>query len=271
MLTRRAVTALFTGALGAIGVGVPPKKAQAFVEIRPIEDPFPASPYPISHTVFGNVRRHSMSWTGPRRIEHVLMDRAKFTPSEGIPTYEHLEAEVHAALLSEAMAEVTQDWLAKVRQRAPVLTTFDQGKVKDQAVFVGDLHAALPVMMHRIARDDPWANTAIMSPTALTIMQSATVSGFERRASDDKDPPFTFGPKLVGYLPVVDDRKLRILVDEYGQQDAPVLIGHVAVLPEERNAQIVRTGIKDVDFGSCAGTYEGWNAIGIEARTLSFI
>ena len=60
--------------------------------------------------------------------------------------------------------------------------TFDQAAVSGTATFVGDEHAALAVLINRVANQIATrtrrgaGNYAVVSPTSLTILQSATTS-----------------------------------------------------------------------------------------------
>jgi len=57
--------------------------------------------------------------------------------------------------------------------------TFDQAAVSGTATFVGDEHAALAVLINRVANQIATrtrrgaGNYAVVSPTALTVLQSA--------------------------------------------------------------------------------------------------
>jgi len=93
-----------------------------------------------------------------------------------------IEAEIMAALAQEITAEIDQEILNSLRTLAGVTLTYDQGAVSGTATFVGDEHAALSVLINRganliAARTRRGAgNWVVVSPTALTILQSQLLS-----------------------------------------------------------------------------------------------
>uniref|UniRef100_UPI00262B681F hypothetical protein n=1 Tax=Candidatus Thioglobus sp. TaxID=2026721 RepID=UPI00262B681F len=98
-----------------------------------------------------------------------------------------VEAEIMQALAQEITAEIDQEVLTSLRVLAGTATdTYDQATVSGTATFVGDEHAALAVLINRsanliAARTRRGAgNFAVVSPTMLTVLQSATTSAFAR-------------------------------------------------------------------------------------------
>jgi len=138
-----------------------------------------------------------------------------------------VEAEIMAALAQEITAEIDQEVLQSLRILAgPALLTYDQANVSVTATFVGDEHAALAVMINRVAniiaqRTRRGAgNFAVVSPLVLTILQSATTSAFARTTEGTFEAPTN--TKLVGTL----NNSMKIYVDTYATDDREVLIGY---------------------------------------------
>jgi len=138
-----------------------------------------------------------------------------------------VEAEIMAALAQEITAEIDQEVLQSLRVLAgPALLTYDQANVSGTATFVGDEHAALAVMINRVAniiaqRTRRGAgNFAVVSPLVLTILQSATTSAFARTTEGTFEAPTN--TKLVGTL----NNSMKIYVDTYATDDREVLVGY---------------------------------------------
>lgn len=138
-----------------------------------------------------------------------------------------IEAEILAALAQEIVAEIDQEILAALRALpgAPG-ATFSQGAVTGTPTFVGDVHAALAILIIRQAnliasRTRRGAgNWVVVSPTALTILQSATTSAFARTTEGTFEAPTN--TKYVGTL----NNSLRVYVDQYASDATPVLVGY---------------------------------------------
>ena len=137
-----------------------------------------------------------------------------------------IEAEIMAALAQEITAEIDQEILASLRNLASVEQTYDQSLVSGTATFVGDEHAALAVQINRVSnliaqRTRRGAgNYAVVSPFALTILQSATTSAFARTTEGTFEAPTN--TKFVGTL----NNSLKVYVNTYSQDDSPILIGY---------------------------------------------
>jgi hypothetical protein len=137
-----------------------------------------------------------------------------------------IEAEIMAALAQEITAEIDQEILNSLRTLAGITLTYDQGAVSGTATFVGDEHAALAVLINRganliAARTRRGAgNWVVVSPTALTILQSATTSAFARTTEGTFEAPTN--TKFVGVL----NNSVRVYVDQYAADDTPVLVGY---------------------------------------------
>ena len=132
-----------------------------------------------------------------------------------------------AALAQEITAEIDQEILVSLRALPGAPTAFfDQGNVSGTATYVGDEHAALAVLINRQAnliasRTRRGAgNWAVVSPTALTILQSATTSAFARTTEGTFEAPTN--TKFVGTL----NNSMRVYVDQYAGDSTPVLVGY---------------------------------------------
>jgi hypothetical protein len=138
-----------------------------------------------------------------------------------------IEAEIMAALAQEITAEIDQEILASLRALPGAPTAiFDQAAVSGTATFVGDELAALAILINRqanliAARTRRGAgNWCVMSPTALTILQSATTSAFARTTEGVFEAPTN--TKFVGML----NSAMRVYVDAYASDSTPVLVGY---------------------------------------------
>ena len=124
----------------------------------------------LKQTVEAKTRKLSARWT---------FESAQDAQSQhGID----IEAEIMAALAQEITAEIDQEILGSLRGLAGTIETYDQAAVSGTATFVGDEHAALAVQINRTANTIAQrtrrgaGNFAVVSPFALTILQSATTS-----------------------------------------------------------------------------------------------
>ena len=138
-----------------------------------------------------------------------------------------VEAEIMAALAQEITAEIDQEVLASLNTLAGnAVETYDQAAVSGTATFVGDEHAALAVQINRASnliaqRTRRGAgNWAVVSPFALTILQSATTSAFARTTEGTFEAPTN--TKMVGTL----NNAMKVYVNTYAADDAAVLIGY---------------------------------------------
>lgn len=137
-----------------------------------------------------------------------------------------IEAEIMAALAQEIVAEIDQEILMSLRALPAVGATFDQANVSGTATFVGDEHAALAILINQqanliAARTRRGAgNWVVVSPTALTILQSATTSAFARSTEGVFEAPTN--TKFVGVL----NSNMRVYVDQYANDATPVLVGY---------------------------------------------
>jgi len=137
-----------------------------------------------------------------------------------------VEAEIMAALAQEITAEIDQEVLASLSTLAGTAAlTYDQAAVSGTATFVGDEHAALAVQINRVSnliaqRTRRGAgNWAVVSPTVLTLLQSATTSAFARTTEGTFEAPTN--TKFVGTL----NSAMKVYVNGYATSD-DVIVGY---------------------------------------------
>ena len=170
----------------------------------------------LKQTVEAKTRKLSARWT----FEAAQDAQAQ----QGID----IEAEIMAALAQEITAEIDQEVLrslATLASGAGNTVAFDQTAVSGTATFVGDEHAALAVAINRVSNTIAQrtrrgaGNWAVVSPTALTILQSATTSAFARTTEGTFEAPTN--TKFVGTL----NSAMKIYVNTYADDDT-VLVGY---------------------------------------------
>ena len=169
----------------------------------------------LKQTVEAKTRKLSARWT----FEAAQDAQAQ----QGID----IEAEIMAALAQEITAEIDQEILASLSTLAGSdVVTYDQASVSGTATFVGDEHAALAVLINRVSnliaqRTRRGAgNYAVVSPFALTILQSATTSAFARTTEGTFEAPTN--TKFVGTL----NNAMKIYVNSYAGDSQSVLVGY---------------------------------------------
>jgi hypothetical protein len=137
-----------------------------------------------------------------------------------------VEAEIMAALAQEITAEIDQEILLSLQTLAATEFTYNQATVSGTATFVGDEHAALAVLINRVAnliaqRTRRGAgNWCVVSPASLTVLQSATTSAFARTTEGTFEAPTN--TKFVGTL----NGAMRVFVNSYAQDTQAVLVGY---------------------------------------------
>ena len=167
----------------------------------------------LKQTVEAKTRKLSARWT----FEAAQDAQAQ----QGID----IEAEIMAALAQEITAEIDQEVLSSLNNLSTTVLTYDQAAVSGTATFVGDEHAALAVQINRVAnliaqRTRRGAgNWCVVSPTTLTILQSATTSAFARTTEGTFEAPTN--TKFVGTL----NSAMKVYVNGYATSD-DVLIGY---------------------------------------------
>ena len=169
----------------------------------------------LKQTVEAKTRKLSARWT----FEAAQDAQAQ----QGID----IEAEIMAALAQEITAEIDQEILASLRTLAGTAAeAYDQNAVSSTATFVGDEHAALSVMINKVANNIAArtrrgaGNYAVVSPFALTILQSATTSAFARTTEGTFEAPTN--TKMVGTL----NGAMKVYVDAYAADSTDVLVGY---------------------------------------------
>jgi len=169
----------------------------------------------LKQTVEAKTRKLSARWT----FEAAQDAQAQ----QGID----IEAEIMAALAQEITAEIDQEVLASLKTLAGTQNneTYNQAAVSGVATFVGDEHAALAVQINRVANRIAQrtrrgaGNWAVVSPTMLTVLQSATTSAFARTTEGTFEAPTN--TKMVGTL----NSAMKVYVNTYAGDDT-VLIGY---------------------------------------------
>ena len=139
-----------------------------------------------------------------------------------------VEAEIMAALAQEITAEIDQEVLASLGNLAGTSNqeAYNQAAVSGTATFVGDEHAALAVQINRVANTIAQrtrrgaGNWAVVSPQALTVLQSATTSAFARTTEGSFEAPTN--TKFVGTL----NNAMKIYVNTYAADNSNVLVGY---------------------------------------------
>ena len=137
-----------------------------------------------------------------------------------------VEAEIMAALAQEITVEIDQEVLGSLSALASTASdNYNQATVSGTATFVGDEHAALAVLINRSANKIAQrtrrgaGNWAVVSPSALTVLQSATTSAFARSTEGTFEAPTN--TKFVGTL----NSAMKIYVNTYASNDT-VLVGY---------------------------------------------
>lgn len=170
----------------------------------------------LKQTVEAKSRKLSANWT----FEAAQDAQAQ----QGID----IEAEIMAALAQEITAEIDQEIIGSLYSLAGSASdTYNQSAVSGTATFVGDEHAALAILINRAANAIAQrtrrgaGNYAVVSPTALTILQSATTSAFARTTEGTFEAPTN--NKLVGTL----NNAMKVYVNTYASGTFDdVLVGY---------------------------------------------
>jgi hypothetical protein len=138
-----------------------------------------------------------------------------------------VEAEIMAALAQEITTEIDQEILGSLKALAVggASHAYDQTAVSGTATFVGDEHAALAVGINKVANEIAQktrrgaGNWAVVSPTVLTMLQSATTSAFARTTEGPFEAPTN--TKFVGTL----NGAMKIYVDTFNT-DNKIVVGY---------------------------------------------
>lgn len=169
----------------------------------------------IKETVEAKTRRLSARWTFESAQDAESM--------HGVD----VEAEIMAALAQEIVVEIDQEIIGSLRSLAGAGTTLDFGNIGSYTpTYVGDRHALLAIEINRsanriAARTRRGAgNYIVVSPEALTILQSASTSTFARTTEGNFEAPTN--TKLAGTL----NGTIRVFVDNYAADGTKVLVGY---------------------------------------------
>ena len=168
----------------------------------------------LKETVEAKTRRLSARWTFEAAQDADAM--------HGVD----VEAEIMQALAQEIVVEIDQEIIGSLRSLAGAGTTLDFSSLSGQSVYVGDRHAALAIEVNRAAnriaaRTRRGAgNYIVVSPEALTILQSASTSTFARTTEGSFDAPTN--TKFVGTL----NGTIKVFVDNYAADGTKVLVGY---------------------------------------------
>ena len=150
-----------------------------------------------------------------------------------------VEAEIMAALAQEITAEIDQELINSLTNLAGTSNTFDMTPSTGTTFtgtpnYVGDRHAVLAIMINQAANQIAQrtrrgaGNWIVVSPTALTVLQSATTSAFARTTEGTFEAPTN--TKFVGTL----NNSVRVYVNSYASDTSPVLVGYKG--PNEMDA-----------------------------------
>ena len=169
----------------------------------------------LKETVEAKTRRLSARWTFEAAQDAESM--------HGVD----VEAEIMQALAQEIVVEIDQEIIGSLRTLAGTgSNTIDFSSLSGTSVFVGDRHAALAIEINRAAnriaaRTRRGAgNYVVVSPEALTILQSASTSTFARTTEGSFEAPTN--TKFVGTL----NGTVKVFVDNYAADGTDVLVGY---------------------------------------------
>jgi hypothetical protein len=169
----------------------------------------------LKETVEAKTRRLSARWTFEAAQDAESM--------HGVD----VEAEIMQALAQEIVVEIDQEIIGSLRTLAGTgSNTLNFSSLSGQSVFVGDRHAALAIEINRAAnriaaRTRRGAgNYVVVSPEALTILQSASTSTFARTTEGSFEAPTN--TKFVGTL----NGTIKVFVDNYAADGTDVLVGY---------------------------------------------
>jgi hypothetical protein len=169
----------------------------------------------LKETVEAKTRRLSARWTFEAAQDAEAM--------HGVD----VEAEIMQALAQEIVVEIDQEIIGSLRSLAGAGTTLNfGGSLTGTPTYIGDRHAILAIEVNRAAnriaaRTRRGAgNYIVVSPEALTILQSASTSTFARTTEGSFEAPTN--TKFVGTL----NGTIRVFVDNYAADGTKVLVGY---------------------------------------------
>ena len=170
----------------------------------------------LKQTVEAKTRRLSARWTFESAQDAEAM--------HGLD----VEAEIMQALAQEIVVEIDQEIIGSLRTLAGSGTALDFNSISTdyRPAYVGDRHALLAIEINRAAnriaaRTRRGAgNYIVVSPEALTILQSASTSTFARTTEGSFEAPTN--TKLAGVL----NGSIKVFVDSYAADGTKVLVGY---------------------------------------------
>ena len=170
----------------------------------------------LKQTVEAKTRRLSARWTFEAAQDAEAM--------HGLD----VEAEIMQALAQEIVVEIDQEIIGSLRSLAGAGTTLNFNAISSDytPTYVGDRHALLAIEINRAAnriaaRTRRGAgNYIVVSPEALTVLQSASTSTFARTTEGSFDAPTN--TKLAGTL----NGTIKVFVDSYAADGTKVLVGY---------------------------------------------
>jgi hypothetical protein len=203
-----------------------------------------SSPYQIQHALspYQILEASKGNRLSIQILKEVVECTTKNIPLKWNQQEKYSKEKMIAAFSQEMIAEIDNDHLTQLREIAgtPTPTSiYDMetatGTIYSDGIhidisnptFVGDVHALLSILINRqanliAARTRRGAgNWCVVSPTALTILQSATTSAFARTTEG-----ISFceqkGTAFIGTL----NNHMRVYVDQYACDTTPVLVGY---------------------------------------------
>ena len=169
----------------------------------------------LKETVEAKTRRLSARWTFEAAQDAESM--------HGVD----VEAEIMQALAQEIVVEIDQEIIGSLRTLAGAGTTLNfGGSLTGTPAYIGDRHALLAIEINRAAnriaaRTRRGAgNYIVVSPEALTILQSASTSTFARTTEGSFEAPTN--TKFVGTL----NGSIKVFADNYAADGTKVLVGY---------------------------------------------
>lgn len=168
---------------------------------------------------------------------------------------EDMRLEVMCAEVQEDVACAEQHYLKLIREKLG-----DTGPEWTQAddILAMDAHATFGRKIEDQAKTLPRANVAIVSPIALTILQSSRHAHFYRNVGEE--------PKTIGSLQTVGHLgALKVVVNCYAEDSYPVLIGYVPVDHMKRKANYLYRKLYLHE-----GFDEGWTQVRVNVGSLTF-
>ena len=160
-----------------------------------------------------------------------VKSKSSFISMEDLELETHLlKDELIAALSKNMISDYDEELLKRlIELPGPPTSTFCMDNVTGTPTYVGDVHAALAILINRqanliAARTRRGAgNRVVVSSTALTILQSATTSAFARTTGGlFETKSSNCSVKYVGTL----NNSMHVYCNPYADDETPVLIAY---------------------------------------------